>query len=51
MADPDTAVGYGYVMDRLGIHMIDPREQALRHTLFHDILGFEAADLSVRRQR
>jgi len=39
MADPDTGVGYGYVMNRMGIHMIDPREQALRHTLFHDILG------------
>jgi CubicO group peptidase (beta-lactamase class C family) len=39
-ADPDTAIGYGYVMNRLGFHLVgDPRELALRQTLFHDILG------------
>jgi CubicO group peptidase (beta-lactamase class C family) len=39
LADPDTGVGFAYVMNRMGIHMIDPRERALRHTLFHGILG------------
>ena len=39
-ADPDTGIGYGYVMNRLGFHLIsDPRELALRHALFQDILG------------
>jgi CubicO group peptidase (beta-lactamase class C family) len=39
-ADPDTRIGYGYVMNRLGFHLVsDPRELALRQTLFHDILG------------
>ncbi len=39
-ADPDTGIGYGYVMNRLGFHLIsDPRELALRHVLLHDILG------------
>jgi CubicO group peptidase (beta-lactamase class C family) len=39
-ADPDTGIGYGYVMNRLGYHLVsDPRELGLRHVLFHDILG------------
>ena len=39
-ADPDTGIGYGYVMNRLGFHLFsDPRELAFRHVLFHDILG------------
>jgi CubicO group peptidase (beta-lactamase class C family) len=39
-ADPDTGIGYGYVTNRLGFHLVsDPRELALRQTLFHDILG------------
>jgi CubicO group peptidase (beta-lactamase class C family) len=38
-ADPDTGIGYGYVMNKLGFHPVsDPRELALRHVLFHDIL-------------
>jgi CubicO group peptidase (beta-lactamase class C family) len=38
-ADPDTGVGYGYVMNKLGFHPVsDPRELDLRHALFHDIL-------------
>ena len=39
-ADPDTGIGFGYVMNRLGFHpWSDPRQLALRHTLFHDVLG------------
>jgi CubicO group peptidase (beta-lactamase class C family) len=39
-ADPDTGIGFGYVMNKLGFHMYgDPRELALRHALFRDVLG------------
>lgn len=39
-ADPDTGIGYGYVMNRLGFHLVsDPRELALRNALFHHTLG------------
>ncbi|GBG38536.1 serine hydrolase domain-containing protein [Mycobacterium montefiorense] len=39
-ADPDTGIGYGYVMNKLGFHLVsDPRELALRNALFHDALG------------
>jgi CubicO group peptidase (beta-lactamase class C family) len=39
-ADPDTGVGYAYVMNRLGFHLVsDPRELALRQALFRDVLG------------
>jgi Beta-lactamase len=39
-ADPDTGIGYGYVMNKLGFHLIsDPRELGLRNALFHSILG------------
>lgn len=39
-ADPDTGIGFAYVMNRMGFHpWSDPRELWLRHTLFHDILG------------
>ena len=39
LADPDTGVGFAYVMNQLGCHIIDPRERALRNAVFHDILG------------
>jgi CubicO group peptidase (beta-lactamase class C family) len=39
-ADPDTGVGFCYVMNRLGFHLYsDPRELALRQALFRDVLG------------
>jgi CubicO group peptidase (beta-lactamase class C family) len=39
-ADPDTGTGFAYVMNRLGFHLwSDPREIALRQTLFRDVLG------------
>jgi CubicO group peptidase (beta-lactamase class C family) len=39
-ADPDTGVGFGYVMNKLGYHPFsDPRELALRQALFRDVLG------------
>ncbi len=39
-ADPDTGVGFGYVMNRLGFHLYsDPRELALRQAVFRDVLG------------
>lgn len=42
-ADPETGIGYAYVMNRLGFHLVsDPRELGLRHALFHDILGTRA---------
>jgi CubicO group peptidase (beta-lactamase class C family) len=42
-ADPDSGIGYGYVMNKLGFHPVsDPRELGLRNALFHDILGTRA---------
>ena len=39
-ADPDTGIGFAYVMNKMGYHpWSDPRELALRNALFHDILG------------
>lgn len=39
-ADPDTGIGFSYVMNRLGFHLYsDPRELALRRALFCDVLG------------
>jgi CubicO group peptidase (beta-lactamase class C family) len=39
-ADPDTGVGFGYVMNKLGFYThSDPRELALRQALFRDVLG------------
>ncbi|CPR05688.1 carboxylesterase [Mycobacterium bohemicum DSM 44277] len=39
-ADPETGIGFAYVMNRLGFHLwSDPRELALRQALFRDVLG------------
>ncbi|MBV9722626.1 MAG: serine hydrolase, partial [Mycobacterium sp.] len=39
-ADPDTGIGFAYLMNRLGFHLCsDPRELAVRQALFRDVLG------------
>jgi CubicO group peptidase (beta-lactamase class C family) len=39
-ADPDTGIGFGYVLNKLGYHAhSDPRELAVRQALFRDVLG------------
>jgi CubicO group peptidase (beta-lactamase class C family) len=39
-ADPDTGVGFAYLMNKLGFHFIsDPRAVRLRQALFRDVLG------------
>jgi CubicO group peptidase (beta-lactamase class C family) len=39
-ADPNTDIGFAYVMNRMRLHPWgDPRELASRQTLLHDILG------------
>jgi CubicO group peptidase (beta-lactamase class C family) len=38
-ADPDTGIGFAYVMNRQGFHLYsDPRELAIRQALFRDVL-------------
>jgi CubicO group peptidase (beta-lactamase class C family) len=42
-ADPDTGVGFGYVMNKMGFHIFsDPRELSLRQAVFRDVLGVRA---------
>jgi CubicO group peptidase (beta-lactamase class C family) len=38
-ADPDTGIGYCYAPNRLGFGLLDEREIALRHALYHDVIG------------
>ena len=39
-ADPDTGIGFAYVTNKLGFHLVsDPRELALRQALFRDVIG------------
>jgi CubicO group peptidase (beta-lactamase class C family) len=39
-ADPDTGVGFAYLMNRMNVYPFsDPRELALRQALFRDVLG------------
>lgn len=38
-ADPDTGIGYAYVMNKMGVQPVDPREFGLRKALFNDVLG------------
>jgi CubicO group peptidase (beta-lactamase class C family) len=37
-ADPELRIGYCYAPNRLGFGLVDPREIAIRHVLFHDVL-------------
>ncbi len=38
-ADPDTGIGFAYVMNRMGFSVwSDPRELAVRQALFRDVL-------------
>jgi CubicO group peptidase (beta-lactamase class C family) len=38
-ADPDTGTGFGYVPNKMGLHVhSDPRELKLRQALFRDVL-------------
>ncbi|MCW2588519.1 MAG: esterase [Mycobacterium sp.] len=42
-ADPDTGIGFGYVMNKMGFYAhSDPRELSLRQALFRDVLGLRA---------
>ncbi|KAK9311458.1 beta-lactamase/transpeptidase-like protein [Lipomyces starkeyi] len=36
-ADPEAQIGYGYVMNHLGPHLIDPRDEALRKAVYSAI--------------
>jgi hypothetical protein len=36
-ADPHTEVGYGYIPNKMGTRLIDPREAALRDALYRSI--------------
>jgi CubicO group peptidase (beta-lactamase class C family) len=38
-ADPEAQIGYGYVMNRAGSYLIDPRDKALRTALYRSIGG------------
>jgi CubicO group peptidase (beta-lactamase class C family) len=41
-ADPETGVGYGYVPNRMGTYLTDPRDLALRAALARSIAGMES---------
>jgi CubicO group peptidase (beta-lactamase class C family) len=36
-ADPEAKVGYGYVPNRMGTHLVDPRDLALRDAMYRSI--------------
>jgi CubicO group peptidase (beta-lactamase class C family) len=40
-ADPEAGIGYGYVPNRMGTYLVDPRDHALRKALYHSIGGRE----------
>lgn len=42
-ADPDAEIGYGYVMNRMGPYLEDPRDRALREAMYR-VLGIMPAD-------
>ncbi len=36
-ADPETQIGYGYVLNRMDRYLIDPRDEALRHAMYRSL--------------
>jgi CubicO group peptidase (beta-lactamase class C family) len=36
-ADPEAKIGYGYVLNRMGTYLIDPRDMALRKAMYRSI--------------
>lgn len=38
-ADPQAGIGYGYVLNRMGWHLVDPRELALHTAMYRSIGG------------
>jgi CubicO group peptidase (beta-lactamase class C family) len=36
-ADPEAQIGYGYVPNQMGTHLIDPRDLALRTAMYRSI--------------
>lgn len=36
-ADPEAQIGYGYVLNRMGMHLVDPRDLALRDALYRSL--------------
>ncbi len=36
-ADPESKIGYGYVLNRMDTHFVDPRDVALRHAMYRSI--------------
>lgn len=36
-ADPEAEIGCGYVMNRMGSYLIDPRDWALRKAMYRSI--------------
>jgi CubicO group peptidase (beta-lactamase class C family) len=44
-ADPEAQIGYGYVLNRMGMYLVDPRDLALREALYRSL-----GDRDLRRQ-
>ncbi|MFB0565384.1 MAG: EstA family serine hydrolase, partial [Candidatus Aminicenantaceae bacterium] len=37
LADPHAKIGYAYVMNKMGVHLIDPRDEDLRKAMYSSI--------------
>lgn len=51
LADPELRIGYCYAPNRLGFGILDRREIAVRHALFHDVLHERSQRPPGRRPR